>query len=126
MPERSYSLLSTPLDLHASIDDLIRNYELVRQNIRQIFPSLPLECEIDLLAGETPHNQQPAPLLGLHIPIGPDGDTVDPLDVQAAIENWFSKLTIDNLSAIRNELEFPRWNSLVAKGIHPNRDDSKS
>ena len=63
MTDRGYSLLDTPLDLHASIETLICNYELVRQNIEQIAPFLPNECVIELIAGGTPHNAGKIPLL---------------------------------------------------------------
>lgn len=68
MATRGYSLLMTPLDLHASCDDLVRIYEHVRRNIDVIAPFLPATAEVDITASGTPHNIGDIPLLGLYLP----------------------------------------------------------
>jgi len=75
MAPRGYCILSTPLDLHASCDELIRNYELVRRNIDSIAPFMPQTAEIDIMAGGTSHSNGDIPLLGLFLPSGADSDS---------------------------------------------------
>lgn len=123
MVERSYTLLATPLDLHASNDDLIRNYELVRQNIQQIAPTLPPGCEIELIASETSHNPWPIPLLGLYIPESVTNAAVDPSDIQNSIDEWFSKQPVDKIKSMLNALDVPTWDALLKSGTYPSTDD---
>ena len=126
MATRGYSLLQTPLDLHASCEELVCIYEHVRRNIDVIAPFLPESAEIDIFAGGTPHNTGDIPLLGLYLP--DDADTKGAVDtrLQDAIDEWFIAQDPDTLDDTLSAIDFPTWAHLVSVGTYPDRDATQN
>ncbi len=124
MAPRGYCILSTPLDLHASCDELIRNYELVRRNIDVIAPFLPQTAEIDVMAGGTSHSNGDIPLLGLFLPSGADTDSRIDDKLQDAIDKWFDTQHPDTLDRRLREIKFPTWEHLVSVRRYPSREET--
>ena len=120
MTIRSYSLFDTPLDLNASFDELIRNYELVRCNAKQIAPFLTSNCEFDVLASGSAHNPGKIPVLGLHC--SDDTLTYDIDQIQKAIDTWFKTKSTDAVRQMKDELIAPTWKDLELIGSHPVRN----
>ncbi|EMI44004.1 hypothetical protein [Rhodopirellula sp. SWK7] len=120
MNQRGYFLLMTPLDLHATSDQLVRNYELVRRKIAEIAPSLPSDAEIDIFSGGTPHNADDIPLLGLHLPERSDRDNIcDALQEQ--IDGWFCQRSRSDLDAMLAEIDYPLWSDIQRIRSYPDR-----
>lgn len=122
MAPRGYCILSTPLDSHASHDELTRNYELVRRNINQIAPFLPKAAEIDVMVGGTSHSNGDIPLLGLFLPSGAGSDSRIDEKLQTAIDEWFDAQDSDTLDRMLEEIEFPTWEHLVSVRRYPVRE----
>ena len=124
MMTHGYSLISTPLDLHASREELVRIYEFVRRDIYHIVPFLPKTAEVDLIAGGTSHNLGPVPLLGIHFEHG-DAlclDRIDLCKIQDAIDRWFDEQDPDILEQNLADIRFPTWAHLVAVGSYPGQN----
>ena len=109
----------TSLDLHASNETLIRNYEMVRQNIGEILPDLPSFCVIEIIASNTPHNPAEIPLLGLHTPLGSSELAPDEMDVQDSIDEWFAATPADRIQELLDKTNVPTWNELLKHGVYP-------
>ena len=116
----------TPLDLHASCDELVRIYEHVRRNIDVIAPFLPENAEIDIFAGGTPHNTGEIPLLGLYLPHDADSNSAVDARLQDAIDEWCIAQDPDTLNQTLANIDFPTWDHLVSVGTYPDRGASQN
>lgn len=125
MAPRGYTLLTTPLDLHAPCDGLVRCYELVRRKIDLIASWLPEAAEVDILAGGTPHNKGKIPLLALHLQSSEEAGRSADDRLQNAIDHWFASQAPEALDTMLEEIEFPTWTYLLSVGIYPDRDPTR-
>ena len=121
MATRGYSLLMTPLDSHASCDELVRIYEHVRRNIDVIAPFLPESAEIDIIASGTSHSTRELPLLGLYLPANAGSNRTVYASLQDAIDEWIIAQDPDKLDRSLADIEFPTWAHLLSVGTYPDR-----
>ena len=119
MTSRSYTLLMTPLDFHASCDELIRIYEYVRCNINAIAPFLPDSAVVDIAAGGTPHNLGRAPLLRFSVLA--EGSIRDDIHdrLQDAIDEWMIARDPDSLDLELSNITFPTWEYVLRVSTFP-------
>ena len=124
---RGYTLIDAPIydRLRPDLDLIVAVMEHLRRHLPSLEPLIPSECELDLIAGETSHNQNmgPLPLLGLYAPPQTRDERIpDWQRLCAVVESWCAGKTDDELRTIGRATVAPTWERVLASGIYPARE----
>lgn len=125
MTTRGYTLIDVPVfqRLWPDLDLIVAVHEHVRLLLPTLEPLIPSECELDLIAGGTSHNQGRIPLLGLYTP----PHVIELLPgighLNEVVQAWCDSQSEEELRAIGQASVAPTWNELLALRVYPDRKD---
>lgn len=125
MANRGYDLIDVPIyeRLWPDRDLIVAIHEHVRLLLPTLEPSLPSECELDLIASGTGHNKGLMILLGLWGPPNVKELVPNIWHLYEVVQTWCDSRSDEELRAIGQATVAPTWNELLALRVYPARND---